>query len=158
MQQNVLLMYRSSHERYSVRKGVLRNLAKFTGNHLCQGLFFNKVAGLRPATLLKKRLGQRCFPVNFAKFLKTLFLQNTSVWLLLMSSIFELWSELSLYKKGSFPLRISSVNVSKSTRNCGSVRFTEDILNGNLHFLCSVSEKKLSCLSKEDGIWLELYE
>ena len=33
----------------------LRNFAKFTGKHLCQSLFFNKVAG-RPATLLKKRL------------------------------------------------------------------------------------------------------
>ena len=28
---------------------------------------------LRPATLLKKRLWHRCFPVNFAKFLRTLF-------------------------------------------------------------------------------------
>ena len=32
----------------------------------------------RPATLLKKRLWHKCFPVNFAKFLKTLFLQKTS--------------------------------------------------------------------------------
>ena len=30
------------------KKGVLRNLTKFTGKHLCQSLFFNKVAGLRP--------------------------------------------------------------------------------------------------------------
>ena len=29
-------------------------------------------------TLFKKRLRQRCFPVNFAKFLSDLFLQNTS--------------------------------------------------------------------------------
>ena len=36
-------------------KGVLRNLAKFTGKYLCQSLFLNKVAGLRPATLLKKK-------------------------------------------------------------------------------------------------------
>ena len=47
---------RSSHLRCSVKKCVLRNSAKFTGKHLCQSLFFNKVAGLRPATLLKKRL------------------------------------------------------------------------------------------------------
>ena len=33
---------------------------------------FNKVASLSPATLLKKRLWYRCFPVNFAKFLRTL--------------------------------------------------------------------------------------
>ena len=31
-----------------------------------------------PATLLKKRFWHRCFPVNFAKFLITLFSQNTS--------------------------------------------------------------------------------
>ena len=55
----------------SVRKCVLRNFAKFIEKHLCQS------AGLRPATLLKKRLWNRCFPVNFAKFLRTLFLQNT---------------------------------------------------------------------------------
>ena len=61
-----------------MKKGILKNFAKFTGKHLCQGLFFSKVAGLRPATLLKKRLWHRCFPVNFAKFLKTSFLQNTS--------------------------------------------------------------------------------
>ena len=45
---------RSSHRRCSVRKGVLSNFAKFTGKHLCQSLFFNKVAVLKPANLLKK--------------------------------------------------------------------------------------------------------
>ena len=38
------LIDRSSHRRCSVRKGVLRNFAKFTGKHLCQSLFFYKVA------------------------------------------------------------------------------------------------------------------
>ena len=33
-------------QRYSVKKGVLKNCAKFTGKHLCQSLCFNKVAGL----------------------------------------------------------------------------------------------------------------
>ena len=41
---------------------------------MCQSLFFNKVAGLRHATLLKKRLWHRCFPVSFSKFLGTPFL------------------------------------------------------------------------------------
>ena len=36
----------------------------------------------RPATLLKKRLWQRCFPVNFAKFLRTLVTEHLR-WLLL---------------------------------------------------------------------------
>ena len=43
---------------------------------------------LRPATLLKKRLWHRCFPVNFAKFSRTPFLQNTSGRLLLKSTYF----------------------------------------------------------------------
>ena len=72
------LKSRSSHQRCFVRKGILRNFAKLTGKHMCQSLFFNKVAGLRAATLLKKRLWHRCFPVNFAKFLRTPFFQNTS--------------------------------------------------------------------------------
>ena len=37
------------------KKGILRNFAKFSGKHLCQSLFLNKVACLRSATLLKKR-------------------------------------------------------------------------------------------------------
>ena len=41
--------------RYSVKNSVLRNFAKFTGKHVLQSLFLNKVAGLRPANLLKKR-------------------------------------------------------------------------------------------------------
>ena len=65
-------------QRCSVKKDVLRNFAKSTGKHLCQGLFFNKVAPLRPATFLKKRFSDRCFPVNFAKLLRTPVLQSTS--------------------------------------------------------------------------------
>ena len=50
------------------KKDVLRNFAKFNGKHLCQ----------RPAILLKERRWHRCFHVNFSKFLRTPFLQNTS--------------------------------------------------------------------------------
>ena len=59
------------------RKDALGSFAKFTEKHLCQSLFFNKVAGLRPAILLKKSLWHGCFPVNFAKFLRTLFFYRT---------------------------------------------------------------------------------
>ena len=37
--------YRSSHQRCSVRKSVFRNFTKFTGKHLCQSLFLNKLLG-----------------------------------------------------------------------------------------------------------------
>ena len=73
---------RSSHRRCPVRKGILRNSAKFTGKHLCQGPFFDKVAP-QPATLLKERPWHMFFHVNFVKFLRTPSLQNTSERLLL---------------------------------------------------------------------------
>ena len=65
--------YRSSRPEVFCKKGILKNFTKFTGKHLCQSLFFNKVAGLRPATLSKTRLWHRCFPVNLVKFLRTPF-------------------------------------------------------------------------------------
>ena len=71
------------------KKGVLANVA---GKYLRQSLIFNKVAGLRPTTLLKKRLRYRCFPLNFAKFLRTPFLYNTSGRLLLKVSFFLFFS------------------------------------------------------------------
>ena len=37
-------------------KKFLKNFKRLLGEHLCQSLFFNTVAGLGPATLLKKRL------------------------------------------------------------------------------------------------------
>ena len=37
------LLFRSIPQRCSMKKGVLRNFTKFTGKHLCQSLFFNKV-------------------------------------------------------------------------------------------------------------------
>ena len=74
---------RSSCSEVLCKIGVLRNVAKFTGKHLCQSLFFNKVAGLRSAALFKKRLWHRCFPVNFAIFLRTPFFTEHLRWLLL---------------------------------------------------------------------------
>ena len=60
-----------------MKKGALK---KFTGNsqnsqeNTCARVsFFNKVTGVRPATLLKKRLWHRRFSVNFVKFLRTNF-------------------------------------------------------------------------------------
>ena len=65
------------------RKGVLKNFVKLTRKHLWQSLFFNKVAGLGPTTLLKKRLCHRCFPVNFTTFPRTPFFIEHLEWLLL---------------------------------------------------------------------------
>ena len=52
------------------KKDVLRNFGKFTGKHLCLRLFFNKVAGRRPATLFKKSLWDRFFACEFSEISK----------------------------------------------------------------------------------------
>ena len=66
-------VFSNSDRKRCVQTGDLRDFVKFTGKHLCQSLFFNKFAALRPATLLKKRLWHRCFPVKFVKILRTRF-------------------------------------------------------------------------------------
>ena len=68
------------------KKCVLKNFAKFTLKHLCQSLFF---AGLRSATLLKKRLWHRCFSVKFVKFLRTPFFIEHLWWLLLNLGVIQ---------------------------------------------------------------------
>ena len=78
-----IYFFTSSRPEVFCKKDVLGNFAKFTGKHLYQSLFLNKVAGLcqsffnKGATLLKKRLWRRCFPVNLAKFLRTPFYRHT---------------------------------------------------------------------------------
>ena len=89
-------MFSSSNRECSKKKVLLKNFVKFTGKHLCQSLFFDKVAGTRAATLLKKETlapvvswefcdilnnfspehqlatTSECFPVNFPKLIVTL--------------------------------------------------------------------------------------
>ena len=69
--------------RCSVRKGVLRNLTKFTWKLLCQSFFFNKVAGLRSSTLSKKETLAQVFSCEFYKISRNTSFTETSEWLLL---------------------------------------------------------------------------
>ena len=78
VQFTMLTTTRSSRPEVFCKNGTLENKTKFTGKHLCQGIFFTKVSGLKPGTLFKKKLWHRCFPVNFARFLGTPFLLNIS--------------------------------------------------------------------------------
>ena len=60
--------------------------------HVSESIFFYKVTCLRPATLLKKRLWHRCFPVNVAKFLKTPLVAASAFYI-----VFLLQTESSIY-------------------------------------------------------------
>ena len=53
-------------------KGILKNFAKCMVKHLCESIVFNKVSGLKSATLMKS-LQHSCFPEKFAKLLRTTF-------------------------------------------------------------------------------------
>ena len=102
-----------------LQKVFFKNSRKFTGKHLCQSFLFNKVAGLRLETLLK-RIWYRCFLVNFAEFLRT---PPDDYQILLKDEMTETSNSsercITLHKKWSFLLRISSVNMTKFAVSCG---------------------------------------
>ena len=58
---------------------------------------FKKIASLRPVTLLKKGLWHRCFPVDFAKLLRTPFLTEQLQWLLL--SVNSACEQINLHRR-----------------------------------------------------------
>ena len=55
-----LMSHRSSRPEVLCEKGVLENFTKFAGKHLCQSLFFNKVADLAPSGVISNNR----FPFN----------------------------------------------------------------------------------------------
>ena len=64
---------RSSHSEVFCKKGVLKNFAKFTGKHLCQSFFLNKV-------LIKYNTSGGCFWICLNTFWKIYF--NLSVFVI----------------------------------------------------------------------------
>ena len=103
---------------------------------VAESLFYKSCTS---ATLLKKRLGHKCFPVNFAKFLKTPFWRNTSGLLLLLIrrrsqsswKWYVTWTDLEIWPMKPFseyykPIRVWLWFVYKITaKNCCSLLFAE---------------------------------
>ena len=63
---------RSSHQRCSIRKSVLKNFTKFTGKQLCWNLFSNKVAG-SACNVIKKETLPLVFSSEFCEIFKNTF-------------------------------------------------------------------------------------
>ena len=80
-------IFRSSHWRCSIKKGVHTNFAVFTGRHLCWSLFLKK---LHFWNFIKTRLQHKCSSVNLVKFLGTPILKNTCKRLLLNIQIIKI--------------------------------------------------------------------
>ena len=80
--------------RCSVKKVFL----EISQNHLYQSLFFDKVAGLRPATLLTKRLRHIVFSCEFCEIFKNNFFME-HLWRLCLKNAFvssiSKWNEVS---------------------------------------------------------------
>ena len=54
-------------------KQVFLNISQNSQENTCNRFFFNKVEGLRPPALLRKRLQRRCLRVNFREIFKNIF-------------------------------------------------------------------------------------
>ena len=103
----------------SIKKGVLKNFTKFTRKHLCQSLYFDKVACCRTqaCNVIKKQTPTQAFSGEFCEIFKSTFFTEHfratatdisekpfyqkynewwySVWL--FSPIVMLWHQVSIY-------------------------------------------------------------
>ena len=70
------------------KKGVLKHFAKFRGKQLCRILFFYKMQA-DYCRCAEKRLLHMCFPIKFARFLRTSFFKNISGRLILDMKFFQ---------------------------------------------------------------------
>ena len=135
------------------KKVVLRNFVKFTGKHLCQKLF------------IKKESLAQVFSCEFCKIFKNnFFLQNTSAacfcpWIVFFEISFNncVWvvryqikvtNKVTMTTSSSCGVLVyllfESETVFRYWFHCAKnetvdlVTFAEELLNGKLHFLCSV--------------------
>ena len=75
--QNVSGTARSSRPEVFCKKGVLENVAKSTGKHLYQSLFFNKVADLNLRLYKKAKILAQVSFCKFCEIFKDIFFYRT---------------------------------------------------------------------------------
>ena len=116
------LYFRSSHRRRSSRKDALRNFTKFTGKHLCQSLFFNKVAGLcrsETCNFIKKETLAQVFSCEFCEISKNTFFTEP-LWA--TASVTYNYEEKSTTKTENTGEEISSLSAKKNIHNFYFIR------------------------------------
>ena len=133
-------------------KNVFLDISQNLQENTCARVSFLIKLQAAPATLLKKGLWHRCFPVNFAKFLRTPFFTEHLWWLLLLllvknenDFIFDCVSfgtgiifYSSLHSSFTVPIFFVSINI-----NCCRKRHEKDI--NILEFLNNRSLSNLLC-------------
>ena len=110
----VPIFYRSSRPEVFYKKGVLRNLANFTGKHLCQTFFFNKVAGDGLQLYWKKTLGQ-AFSCEICEISKNAFFYRIPP---AAASVFRFFLYFSLCKSKLFLMTVAMIFRIEQYDNC----------------------------------------
>ena len=72
------ILFRSSHQRCSVKKVVLKDFANFTGEHPCWSLFLITLQVFRPASLLKRDSNTDVYLWNLRNFSEHLFWRTSA--------------------------------------------------------------------------------
>ena len=142
-------MKKQLSKRFS-NESVMRNFAEFTRKHLCRNPFPDKAKLCRSSTLLKTSLQRRCFLVNFAKFLKTSFLESTTRRLLLIIAVSIVVKE-ELTKenlnhgtktKAYVPISARSVSYQKGQSRQNLYRFQKQSFADVLQNRCSLKFRR----------------
>ena len=77
----ILLKQSTSHPEVLCKKGILKNFTKFTGKHLCQSLFLNKIVGQSPVcNPIKKKTMTQVFSCEFCEIFKNTFFKE-NLWI-----------------------------------------------------------------------------
>ena len=104
--------FRSSRLEVFFTKGNLKNFVKLAGKHLCQSLFFKKVAGFRPWTynfILKKEALAWVFSCEFCKNFKNTYYYRTP--LVAASETNQLFStKITKFMNDLFPKKSKTLN------------------------------------------------
>ena len=128
----------------SVRKGLLRNFVKFTGKHLCQSLFFKKVAG--------QETWAQVFSCEFCKISKNTFFAE-HLWATTFENFLELLvnSSSNTVKKFNFmsasPVLIKNVIILLYNTLLKCLALVHVFRVGFQNLLCRLFLKKSCCLT-----------
>ena len=101
------------------------------------------------SNFIKKRLKHRCFPVNFVNFFRTPFFQSASGGRFCLSQC-----DMRCCKDVAVRCTTQKMKFSVKYFFSNLVTFTEEILNGTLHFLCS--DESSFHVADSSGVSLEI--